>query len=279
MELDTVETFGKSEVQHGKLSDRVYLMKLHKEDMPDIIKTMGLLVEKNAYTKIFAKVPQTLENQFKNFSFNREALIPKFFGGVEDCVFMSQFFNERNEELCSTHIDSILKIAQEKSRTSTPLKLTSKYQLRKAALKDIDQMCVIFSKVFDSYPFPIFDPEYIEKTMSNHVDYYVACEGKKVVSVSSAEIDPEHKNAEMTDFATLPEFRAQGIAQALLQKMEHDMKEKGIYVTYTIARALSAGMNVTFAKQGYLFAGTLVNNTNIAGKIESMNIWHKDLRE
>jgi hypothetical protein len=28
---------------------------------------------------------------------------------------------------------------------------------------------------------------------------------------------------------------------------------------------------------GYLFAGTLTNNTNISGKIESMNVWYKSL--
>ena len=37
------------------------------------------------------------------------------------------------------------------------------------------------------------------------------------------------------------------------------------------------GMNITFAKQKYIFAGTLVNNTDISGGIESMNIWYKPL--
>jgi hypothetical protein len=44
---------------------------------------------------------------------------------------------------------------------------------------------------------------------------------------------------------------------------------------YTIARSYSAGMNITFAKQDYKYTGTLINNTNIFGKIESMNVWYK----
>jgi len=32
-------------------------------------------------------------------------------------------------------------------------------------------------------------------------------------------------------------------------------------------------MNITFAKAGYRYAGTLVNNTDISGTIESMNVW------
>ncbi|MFH1725408.1 MAG: putative beta-lysine N-acetyltransferase, partial [Elusimicrobiota bacterium] len=45
----------------------------------------------------------------------------------------------------------------------------------------------------------------------------------------------------------------------------------------TIARAVSFGMNIAFARVGYSFGGTLWNNTNISGNIESMNIWHKRL--
>jgi hypothetical protein len=45
---------------------------------------------------------------------------------------------------------------------------------------------------------------------------------------------------------------------------------------YTIARAISVGMNITFARCGYDFGGTLVNNTQIAGRIESMNVWYKN---
>jgi hypothetical protein len=36
-------------------------------------------------------------------------------------------------------------------------------------------------------------------------------------------------------------------------------------------------MNATFAKAGYSFGGTLINNTNISGDIESMNVWYKNL--
>ncbi|MFW5803052.1 MAG: hypothetical protein ACOCWJ_03955 [Verrucomicrobiota bacterium] len=55
------------------------------------------------------------------------------------------------------------------------------------------------------------------------------------------------------------------------------MTQRGLRTAYTIARALSPGMNITVARCGYTFAGTLTNNTNISGQIESMNIWHKSL--
>lgn len=81
----------------------------------------------------------------------------------------------------------------------------------------------------------------------------------------------------MTDFATLPDHLGQGLAVRLLWHMEREMPGYQMRTAYTIARSLSPGMNITFAKMGYLFAGTLVNNTDISGQIESMNIWYKRL--
>ena len=44
-----------------------------------------------------------------------------------------------------------------------------------------------------------------------------------------------------------------------------------------MARSLSYGMNIAFSKMGYNYSGTVINNANISGAIESLNIWHKDL--
>jgi hypothetical protein len=59
--------------------------------------------------------------------------------------------------------------------------------------------------------------------------------------------------------------------------MEEAMREDGIHTVFTIARAYSYGMNITFSSSGYLFGGTLRNNTQICGRQESMNVWHKAL--
>ncbi len=46
---------------------------------------------------------------------------------------------------------------------------------------------------------------------------------------------------------------------------------------FIIARALSYPISATFAWVGYTWAGTLVNNTNIYGGFESMNVWYRSL--
>jgi putative beta-lysine N-acetyltransferase len=142
---------------------------------------------------------------------------------------------------------------------------------------DATKMAALYRAVFPSYPFPILDPEYLRSSMENHVLYVGAEWDGTLAALSAAEMDPSDKNAEMTDFATLPEFRRQGLARRLLARMEEKARNFGIRTAYTIARAGSPGMNLTFARSGYAFAGTLVNNTHIAGRIESMNVWYKPL--
>jgi putative beta-lysine N-acetyltransferase len=101
----------------------------------------------------------------------------------------------------------------------------------------------------------------------------------ELVALASAECSFQHdkRYAEMTDFATLPDARGNGYALQLLSFLEQEIKEKGILTAYTIARAISPGMNVTFGKADYQFGGRLHNNTDIAGNIESMNVWFKSL--
>ena len=115
--------------------------------------------------------------------------------------------------------------------------------------------------------------------MESDVEYSCIETDGEIVAVSSAEMDKKNLNAEMTDFATLPEWRSKKFAQHLLAFMEREIRKKKIKTAYTIARAVSVGMNITFRKSGYHFAGRLKNNTNIAGSIESMNVWYKDISD
>ncbi len=137
------------------------------------------------------------------------------------------------------------------------------------------KMAEIYRRVFATYPFPIHDPEYLQSTMHGATVYFGVWKDGKIAALSSAEMDPRSGSVEMTDFATLPEYRGNGLALFLLQKMEEEMKSRGIRSLYTIARAYSFGMNITFARNGYRFGGTLTNNTNICGNLESMNVWYK----
>ena len=81
----------------------------------------------------------------------------------------------------------------------------------------------------------------------------------------------------MTDFATSKKYLGNSLSVLLLGTMEKEMKKQGIKTLYTIARLNSIPMNKTFLRFNYTYSGTLVNNTNIAGQIESMNVYYKHL--
>lgn len=150
-------------------------------------------------------------------------------------------------------------------------------EVRSLSEEEADEISDLYKRVFKSYPFPIHDPNYIRKTMREQIRYFGIREQGNLIALSSAEMDPDAENAEMTDFATLPEARGKRTAYHLLCAMEKEMQMLGIKTVYTIARLNSLPMNKTFLKHGYTYSGTLINNTNIAGSIESMNVLYKHI--
>lgn len=275
---DIIETFEGSIIQHGSYNDRIYLMKLAPEASSITPRNLIDLARNNNYTKIFAKVPEYHSDIFYAAGFEAEAHIPAFYAGKTTVVLMGFYMNaERAEETDLGKMDEIIKVALEKQTVKSKCRLNDDFTLRVCTEADVASMTDIYKKIYKSYPFPIHEAAYILETMKSHVDYFGVEVNGRLVAVSSAEMDKESSNVEMTDFATLPEWRGNGLAQCLLVQMEKAMKNKGIKTAYTIARAMSAGMNVTFSKTGYRFGGRLKNNTNISGNIESMNAWYKHL--
>lgn len=275
---DQFEIFGDSLIQHGKHSDRVYLMKLSGKDLPELIPHLDNLALENGYTKIFAKVPATIEERFRKQGFRREAHVPDFYSGDQDVCFLGKYFvSERVREPRPKLVKEVLEAANGKQGSDASIVLPDSCSCRRLQPEDTEAMAEVYREVFASYPFPIHDPAYLAQTMASHIIYLGIFEGDRLVAIASAEMDRDGCNAEMTDFATLPDQRGRGLAGYLLERLEEVAAEEGILTAYTIARAYSFGMNITFARAGYRFAGTLTRNTQISGELESMNVWYKPL--
>jgi putative beta-lysine N-acetyltransferase len=287
MQPDDLTRMGGSLVQHGPLNGRAYLMHLDPRDCPRIISRLERLAEDNGYTKIFAKVPDSAQEDFKAAEYRVEAVVPGFFNGNEDGLFMGRYLADwRKTPADAETLEDVLDTARSKAapgpRTvSSRPNLPTGWELRRLGRRHTSDMAALYAEVFRSYPFPIHDPAYLRETMESHVRYYGAFTAGRLVALCSAELDTSGGSAEMTDFATVPEFRGLGLARHLLQAMEQDLRSNndalGLSTLFTIARAASYGMNITFARAGYAYAGTLPNNTNIAGGLESMNVWHRPL--
>jgi len=253
-------------------------MKLHPNDKETIIDQMDDLVKKYSYTKIFAKIPSDFDDLFFNHGYKKEAKITWLYNDKTNASFMSKFFSNARANYKNSDkkiITEILTLAKNKRSNSEILGTPDGFTVQELYKSDAIELSELYKKVFTTYPFPIHDPEYISKTMDENIIYFGFFNDGKLIAASSSEMDINDQSAEMTDFATHHDFRGFGLALILLDKMENKMKKIGIKNCYTIARALSFGMNITFSKKGYNYSGTLVNNTNIFGKIESMNVWYK----
>jgi len=275
---DKTEKIGKSIINHGKYNNRIYLMKLDKDDYPSIIATLDDMAKKNKYSKVFAKIPYSLKGKFIRSGYIVEATIPGFYNDVEDVILISKYFSEERTIIKEgNEIKEIIDISCAKNKIKKQIELGEAYQFHVCELSDIQQMCKVYREVFETYPFPIFDEKYIEKTMNENFIYFSIKIKGEIVSLASTEMDYSTKSVEMTDFATLPQYRGEGFSVFLLGKMEEKMRQNNFHVAFTIARARSYGMNITFAKLNYEYGGTLINNTNISGDLESMNVWYKTL--
>ncbi len=276
--FDKIETYKQSLVHHGKHNNRVYLMKKGSTEPGEILNYLENLAGKEDYTKIVAKIPIEKAPLFLEREYQQEAKIPGFYNGEKDGVFMGKFLSPGRAEITGETweiIQSVLKIAKSKKSIKEIPPCPGHFNVRPIKEEEVDKLSALYKLVFETYPFPIFEPSYLLKTMNDHIRYFGVFDKDKLIAASSSELDEGSLSVEMTDFATDPGYLGQGLALLLLNEMENEMKNYGMKTLYTIARAISHGMNITFSKLGYQYAGLLKNNTNISGNMENMNVWYK----
>jgi putative beta-lysine N-acetyltransferase len=276
-QADVLEYIEGSLVQHGPYNDRIYLMKLGTSKPEKVAPALLKKAVESGYSKIFAKVPDCTEGIFLRHGFRVEARIPNFYNGRGGAIFLGFYLAEqRAREGHRAAYDDLIDLCLKGSKTGAT-HLPDGFSVRRCTKEDVGRMAEIYSTVFPTYPFPIYDAHYLIHMLKTHVQYFGVEVLDNLVALSSAEMDEEAENSEMTDFATLPAWGGYRLATHLLKAMEEAMCIRKTKMAYTIARSASAGMNHTFAASGYSYAGRLVNNTNISGQIESMNVWYKPL--
>ena len=276
MPEDRIEKIGSSRVQHGPLSDRVYLMHLAPGEAATVLAAMERLAREKGYSKLFAKIPAKSLAPFRGLKYEIEARIPDFYPDGDAALFIARFPEaSRRRSADAEHIRRVLKTAQQRRGDSTRHPLPADCQLRIMAKEHAESMAGLYRRVFKSYPFPIFDPAYLRSAMEDNFRYFGVVRADVLVALAATEADDG--GVEMTDFATDSSSRRANLGGHLLRAMEADAHKRGLKTAFTIARASSYGINILFARAGYEFGGTLINNTNIAGRVESMNIWYKPL--
>lgn len=270
---DTIETIAGSVVQHGRHNQRIYVMHCDTSQIDCLIPTIDHLAVEKSYGKIFAKIPATHWQPFKSAGYIKEAVIPGFFNGVTGGLFVAKFFSAHRQKTEESTWASPLKAVA----TQPPITSMETASMKTCGPGEAVALADLYRQVFSSYAFPIDQPGYIEQMMRENTHYVAVYHQGTLAAAAALEIDVQSANCEMTDFATRPQFRGKGLAGKLLRQLEKKAGDLRIKTAYTIARADSAAMNSVFYKTGYQYAGRLVNNTQIGGRIRNMNVWYKRL--
>ncbi|WP_064091340.1 putative beta-lysine N-acetyltransferase [Rossellomorea aquimaris] len=227
------------------------------------------------YEKIIIKARALQSDFFLERGFIKEGQVNEYFNGNQ-VLFMSKFLTtERRNSMYWVKEDEILQAVQAAGKQK---KLQSSFiNVLIAGQEQAELLADLYQEVFPIYPVPLHNPEYIKDAMkSGTIFAYIQRDGK-IISAASAEISTTYNNAELTDCATRISYRKGGYMKHLLARLEQELIERGIYCAYTIARALSYGMNAVFHQLDYQYRGRLANNCFIFDKIEDMNIWEKNL--
>jgi putative beta-lysine N-acetyltransferase len=250
-------------------------MHLHGSDHEGLIAALDRMAVEHGYGKIFARIPATGWHIFQAAGYTQEALVPGLFNGQTDGLFIAKFFSEdRQRRSRKPGFDPMKRVRR---RAKPPTGVSSKINV--CTPEESGSMAAVYGQVFESYAFPIHRPEYIRYMMKKNAVYYGARIEKKIAALAAVEIDDTRQCCEMTDFATLPEYQCMGLAIRLLNRLEDEALNRGVKTAYTIARVDSYGMNRVFANLGYRYAGCLIKNTQIGGRIRSMYVWYKKLKQ
>lgn len=247
----------------------------YRGNLFSLLDEVHLIAVEHSFEKIICMAKREDLHCFMAHGYMIEAMVPKYFNG-SDAYFVTKYFSNerRNSEKWMEEekiITDILRNPQQTKQTDTD------FIIRKATPKDAGQLAALYNTVFQIYPTPLNNPDYIEQVMKESTIFYVVEDNGTIISAASAEVNPTFYNAELTDCATLDAYRKHGLMKKLLVQLEKELMNNGIYCAYSIARALSYGMNKSFYQLGYTYTGRLTNNCYIFDKIEDMNVWVKNL--
>ncbi|MBA2661003.1 MAG: putative beta-lysine N-acetyltransferase [Bradymonadaceae bacterium] len=261
-------------------NDRLKILDYEASDYRAMVERVNWLAAENDFEKIFWKAAEKDWRKFLTFGYQLEGILKYYFEG-KDAYVMSKF--RTTERVQSDDLIAECELIEQlmgRSRVYTPPALPAGYRICMASSKHIPQLVALYRRIFQTYPSPLTHPDYIFQTMERDVLYQVVLnEAGDVVSAASAELDEKNRNAELTDCATAESERGQGLMFHILQSLEAELARRNFVAAYTLARATSFGMNLVFYRLGHEFCGRLINNCDIYGQFEDMNIWVKHLHQ
>lgn len=237
------------------------------------------LAQEHQMTKVIVKAKrEDIEILLAN-GFILEAILKGYYSGT-DAFSMALYYDlERRTSENWIKEDDILNEVMKLPLSHATKELDASLELCLGTKEDAVQLAELYGEVFETYPTPMNKASYIKEVMDEGTIFYVIKKDGKVISAASAEVNQKYSNAEVTDCATLPEFRKHGFMKILIRALEQELFNRSIFCAYSLARSLSFGMTASFHQLGYTYTGRLIKNCDIYGNFEDMNVWVKNLAE
>lgn len=245
-------------------------------DHPALRALEGLVAdsERSGFGKLIVYARGDEEMAWVRRGYFREGHIERFFADRSPAHLWVRFAGEREVSADEAeHHRAVLACLEKDPRIPPPL--AEGYRFRVATVEDVPALGSLLRATFPEYPSSLDDDALAEKIRrgANLFGLLETADGQ-LAAAASAEIDARNRSAEMTDCATDPDHRGQGLMAYMLWRLEEALHGSlGITDLYTLARAGQMGMNSTFARLGYSYCGRLVNNCRMPTGWESMNVW------
>ncbi len=259
-------------------NQRIKILRYESTNFHAMIMNVRWIAEVNGFDKIFCMAPRADWQKFLRYGYVLEAVL-KYYRNGEDAFVMSKFRSQERLTSGSLMEETLLieKIMDgEPEVESQPLPEGAVVRL--ARKEDVPQLISLYQDIFETYPSPLIHEHYFESIFQTE-SVFALCEQKgTILSAASAELHKDFKAAELTDCATRKQFRGKSLMSHILRYLEKELVRRNYICSFTMARARSFGMNNVFFRLGYEFHGRLVNNCDIYGAYEDMNIWVRDLR-
>ncbi|TLP70500.1 putative beta-lysine N-acetyltransferase [Maribacter sp. ACAM166] len=278
---DTVEQIEGAMLQHGDTHSRLYLMQVEQNNWDELIPKMKDLAKKKSYDKILGRVPEEAIKVFQSNGYEIEAKIPGLYNGEKAGYFLADYL-EKERGSCSEQelktIESVktIALAANSSLEDAHFELPSNLYVRKLNKNDLFAMVHLHEIAFKSHSFPINTAEYLLELVEQNHEFYGLFQEEELLVTAIIKIHNEESNVEIVDFATHPDYKGQNLSYYLVQEIKRDMDMSEYKTIYSLVRATSYGLNITFSKHGFSLGGTLLNNTVIRNNLESMNVWYSN---
>ncbi|MFB5660320.1 putative beta-lysine N-acetyltransferase [Alteribacillus sp. HJP-4] len=261
------------------ISRRIKIYKLpQKNKLKDFINILKEVSDIHKCDKVIFYVKKNEKEWLPSFSCSYEGRIEGFFNGEDAFIYSLFFIPSRNDATVLVKEENhILELAKQRRVVIKHAPVPTGYKMRWAHADDVKQLAALYDTVFQSYPTPMNDPQFIREMMDCDVYFLVVEKGKEIVSACSADVQTEFQAAELSDCATKEEHRKKQLLSCQVAQLIPKVKQMDLKTIFSYSRSVSLGMNLVNAKHGFKYGGRMIQNSNIAGRLENMNIWYKRL--